>query len=85
MFCKITTWKVTGWKILHTLCLIISGFLMMYINTLTPVFIHNYINPVYLCGFMPLLISISLHIHHVYPTDPTLPIYYNKVDVCPEV
>jgi len=57
-------WKLTGWKILHMLCFIISGFIMIQIHKLTPVFIHNYINPVYLCGFIPLLLSTGFHIHY---------------------
>lgn len=59
------SWKLTGWTILHAVCFIISGFIIMQIHKLTPIFIQNYFNIVYLVGLAPLLISVGFHIRYI--------------------
>ncbi len=64
IFLTIMNFKMTGWKILHSVCFLTSVLLIIQIHKLTPVFINNYFNPVYLCGFTPLFISLGFNIQH---------------------
>ena len=62
-----TKCKLKGWILLHTITLINSYIFIRQINSFTPIYIDNEINPIIYFGFFPFIVSVVIHI--IYKCD----------------